>query len=114
MQDEDGFEGVEKEPDIIEEELELDDWDTKDDDEIVPEAVDELSPYGDQEEKNMPFSSVLRGRRVVCSRVFKAYSLWVQIAAIVVRRIVLCKRRWYPRIACTHLLNLFFPLVRSR
>ena len=45
--DEDVFEGVEKEPDsIIEEELELDAWDTKDDDEIVPEAVDELSPYG--------------------------------------------------------------------
>lgn len=54
--DEDVFEGVEKEPDIIEEELELDAWDMKEDDEIVPEAVDELSPYGDQEEKLSRFS----------------------------------------------------------
>lgn len=56
-QDEDVFEGVEKEPDIInDEELALDAWDTKEDDEIVLESVDELSPYGDQEEKLNRFS----------------------------------------------------------
>lgn len=55
--DEDVFEGIEKEPEsIIEEELDLDAWDMKEDDEIVPEAVDELSPYGDQEEKLSRFS----------------------------------------------------------
>ena len=56
--DEDVLEGVEKEPDILnEEELSLDAWDTKDDDDIVvPEAGDELSPYEDQEEKLNRFS----------------------------------------------------------
>lgn len=55
--DEDVLEGVEKEPDILnEEELELDAWDTNDDDEVVPESVDELSPYEDPEEKLSRFS----------------------------------------------------------
>lgn len=53
--DEDVLEGVEKEPDILNEE-ELGAWDTNDDDEVVPESVDELSPYEDSEEKLSRFS----------------------------------------------------------
>lgn len=57
--DEDVFEGVEKEPEALNEEeleLELDAWDTNDDDEIIPGGVDELSPYEDSEEKLSRFS----------------------------------------------------------
>lgn len=55
-QDEDALEGVEKEPEIIEEELELDAWDNKEDEGIVPEASNELSPYEDSENKLDRFS----------------------------------------------------------
>ncbi|MBI5913163.1 hypothetical protein HY839_01840 [Candidatus Azambacteria bacterium] len=55
--DEDAIEGVEKEPgEINDEELALDAWDNNDDDGIVPEATEELSPYEDQEEKLSRFS----------------------------------------------------------
>lgn len=56
-QDEDAGDGVEKEQDINNEEgIELEAWDNNDDDGIVPEAAEELSPYEDSEEKLSRFS----------------------------------------------------------
>jgi len=56
IKDEDVLEGVEKEPDIINEE-ELDfAWDNSEDDGIVTEATEELSSYEDPEEKLSRFS----------------------------------------------------------
>lgn len=55
--DEDVIEGVEKElGEVNEEELELEAWDTSDDDGVIPEAIEELTPYEDQEEKLSRFS----------------------------------------------------------
>lgn len=55
--DEDAIEGVEKEPgEINEEEVEFEAWDNSEDDGIVPEATEELSPYEDPEEKLSRFS----------------------------------------------------------
>ena len=56
IKDEDVLDGVEKEPDIInEEELEFA-WDNSEDDGIVAEATEELSSYEDPEEKLSRFS----------------------------------------------------------
>jgi hypothetical protein len=54
--DEDVLDGVEKEPDILNEE-ELDfAWDNSEDDGIVTESTEELSSYEDPEEKLSRFS----------------------------------------------------------